>query len=101
MHDFHFLFCYSNQILPKFLSFAQLIREITDAKTQKWTIPPKQMALTMNVSTNKPALIIPNLPLIPAHLHDTLIKFYLPLIVKGWKDLEKKFHFSFNIAKFA
>ena len=44
--------CISLNLLRKFLSFAQLIREITDAKTQKWTIPPKNMALTLNVSTN-------------------------------------------------
>ena len=44
--------CISLNFLRKFLSFAQLIREITDAKTQKWTIPPKNMALTLNVSTN-------------------------------------------------
>jgi hypothetical protein len=31
----------------------RLIREITDAKTQKWTIPPKHMALTLNDASSK------------------------------------------------
>ena len=29
----------------------QLIREITEAKTQKWTIPPKDLSLEMDVSS--------------------------------------------------